>query len=231
MTKELSAMLDGELERQEFVAVMQACRGNSQMRQTWCEYHVIGAALRGEASVSASFTARVMERLQQEPVLLAPASRAAEANDISPNSGQLENTQAGVAGSADKEIQVSNVASIDARRAALKAESEQAMHQAKNRRPAYWGRSIMALAASAAGVAVVAWTALGPMQSADGPQQVAQLAQVAQLVQPVAPASVQALSAAAPELREYLLAHQVNAPGLYMQGGAQHIRTVAAVGK
>jgi hypothetical protein len=32
-------------------------------------------------------------------------------------------------------------------------------------------------------------------------------------------------------MQEYLLAHQANAPGLHLQGGAQHIRTVSAVGK
>jgi hypothetical protein len=31
-------------------------------------------------------------------------------------------------------------------------------------------------------------------------------------------------------MQEYMLAHQANAPGLYLQGGAEHIRTVSVVG-
>ena len=42
------------------------------------------------------------------------------------------------------------------------------------------------------------------------------------------PASVAVPPQGMSEYQEYLLAHQANAPGLHMQGGAQHIRTVSA---
>lgn len=89
------------------------------------------------------------------------------------------------------------------------------------RRRTDWRRPVLALAASAAGVAVVAWLALAPTTDR-------------------APASVPAVAAAKPDtaapsqstprLQEYLVAHQAYAPSGAMVGSARNIRTVAASG-
>ena len=72
-----------------------------------------------------------------------------------------------------------------------------------------------------AGVAVVGWLALA--QQASSPDR----SQIVRLESP--PASAVAVPRQGlGEYQEYLLAHQANAPGLHMQGGAQHIRTVSA---
>jgi sigma-E factor negative regulatory protein RseA len=90
------------------------------------------------------------------------------------------------------------------------------------RRQASWRGSALALAASAAGVAVVGWLALAPQLA---PRELPVLAR-ADL-----PAPTIVTVAAQQGMQEYLMAHQTNAPGLHMQGGTQHIRTVSATGE
>lgn len=85
------------------------------------------------------------------------------------------------------------------------------------RRALQWQRPVLALAASAAGVTLVAWMALAP---AGNGVPTAELASAKQ-------AAVAAQSKSTPRLQEYLLAHQAYAPNGTMVGGARNIRTVA----
>ena len=88
------------------------------------------------------------------------------------------------------------------------------------RRMLQWQRPALALAASAAGVALVSWLAL--TSSGEGlPAGAARLADSKR-------GSVVVQSPSTPRLQEYLLAHQAYAPGGAMVGGARNIRTVAA---
>ena len=92
-----------------------------------------------------------------------------------------------------------------------------------HRRGVTWQRPLLALAASAAGVAVVAWLALAPG---------GELAPAREPVLASAkPATVAAQAQSTPRLQEYLVAHQAYAPGGAMIGGARNIRTVAASGE
>lgn len=102
-------------------------------------------------------------------------------------------------------------------------ETEPTVMAPKPGRVIEWKRPALALAASAAGVAVVAWLALTP-----GSEPSPLLA--------TAPAAVKRLPAIAqsqstPRLQEYLVAHQAYAPSGAMVGGARNIRTVAASGE
>lgn len=105
------------------------------------------------------------------------------------------------------------------------------------RRMPEWQRPVLALAASAAGVAVVAWLALAPAGDggpalaagqavATGPASARQETVLAPVLAPVL-----AQSRSTPRLQEYLLAHQAYAPGGAIVGGARNIRTVAASGE
>ena len=86
-----------------------------------------------------------------------------------------------------------------------------------------WQRPVLALAASAAGVALVAWLAIAP--GGEGMQtRPAALAAVTKGPQPEPAQST-------PRLKEYLVAHQAYASGGAMVGGARTIRTVAASGE
>jgi sigma-E factor negative regulatory protein RseA len=165
MTKELSALFDGELEVHEEPALWTAMKANPGLRDTWCRYKLIGDSLREEGNLSRDLTAKVMRELADEPVVLAPQPR----------------------------------------------------------RPVRWSGAIGALAASVTGIAVVGWTALAPQSPIHESATLAHVQQPARTSAPIAAVS-------APGMQEYMLAHQANAPGLQLQGGAQHIRTVSAVG-
>lgn len=96
------------------------------------------------------------------------------------------------------------------------------MAPARKRRPE-WQRPALALAASVAGVALVAWLALAPVGNGM-PTGIAGLAGAKQ-----EPAVAQVQST--PRLQEYLLAHQAYAPSGAVVSGARNIRTVAASGE
>ncbi|MCX7155548.1 MAG: sigma-E factor negative regulatory protein [Rhodocyclales bacterium] len=91
------------------------------------------------------------------------------------------------------------------------------------RRMAEWQRPVLALAASAAGVAVVAWLALTPVGEG--------VPAVATVTPSAKQETVLAQSRSTPRLQEYLLAHQAYSPGGAVVGGARNIRTVAASGE
>ena len=92
-----------------------------------------------------------------------------------------------------------------------------------SRRRFEWRRPALALAASVAGVGLVAWLALAPV--GDGmPAGTTGLAGAKR-----GPVVAQAPST--PRLQEYLLAHQAYAPGGAVVSGARNIRTVAASGE
>ncbi len=102
-------------------------------------------------------------------------------------------------------------------------ETEPTVIAPAHRRADAWQRPLLALAASAAGVAVVAWLALAP-GSELAPAREPVLASAKQVA---APAQAQST----PRLQEYLVAHQAYAPGGAMIGGARNIRTVSGEGR
>jgi sigma-E factor negative regulatory protein RseA len=165
MKTRISALMDGELEGHEIAETFRALRRNPELREEWCDCHLIGAALRGEGRLDIDVAARVMAAIEQEPTVVAP----------------------------------------------------------KPGRVIEWPRPALALAASAAGVVVVAMLALTP--GGDATQNVATMTAGAGRK----PALAQSQST--PRLQEYLLAHQAYAPGGAMVGGARNIRTVAASGE
>lgn len=86
-------------------------------------------------------------------------------------------------------------------------------------RPA-WQSSALALAATLAGVAVVAWLALGTGQA---PKQVAALARH----EPAVVAQAPAVRRASRDMQEYFVAHQAQSSSLQFRGVTDNIRTVA----
>lgn len=93
---------------------------------------------------------------------------------------------------------------------------------AKPRKPVEsWQHAALALAATVAGVAVVGWMALGTL-GGQSPNAVATLASNQ-------PAVIQPVRQASREMQEYLVAHQAQSSLLQFRGGAEHIRTVAAM--
>ncbi|HTN28960.1 MAG TPA: sigma-E factor negative regulatory protein [Burkholderiales bacterium] len=79
MNERISQLMDGELEGSDAERTLFALREESDGRQAWRTYHLIGDALRDHRVLSAGFSDRVVAGLAQEPTVLAPA-RAAPAH-------------------------------------------------------------------------------------------------------------------------------------------------------
>jgi sigma-E factor negative regulatory protein RseA len=79
MTKELSALLDGELEMHEKSALWATLKAEPQLRGRWQEYKLISDTLHAETNLACDLTAKVMRDLAEEPVILAPQARQAKA--------------------------------------------------------------------------------------------------------------------------------------------------------
>ncbi|MFM9912104.1 MAG: sigma-E factor negative regulatory protein [Methylophilaceae bacterium] len=74
MKQQLSAMMDGEIDLDANPHLLLAAMHSDEIANSWAEYHLIGDALRHEA-MQVNVTARVMQQLASEPVVLAPRSR------------------------------------------------------------------------------------------------------------------------------------------------------------
>src|SRR5512145_810525 len=73
--EKISQLMDGELEAREAQQQLARIRQDEQLAQCWHVFHLIGDALRGEHTLSQSFSAQVAARLTSEPTVLAPKSR------------------------------------------------------------------------------------------------------------------------------------------------------------
>lgn len=77
MTKEISTLIDGELEAGEDKPLFAQLRQDEGLRRKCCEYRLIGEAMRGESGLGRDITAQVMAAVRDEPVVLAPQPRRA----------------------------------------------------------------------------------------------------------------------------------------------------------
>jgi sigma-E factor negative regulatory protein RseA len=69
---ELSALLDGELDSHEVRPTLKAATRESELRESWRAYVLIGDQLRQECTGTRDLTACVMAKVRAEPVVLAP---------------------------------------------------------------------------------------------------------------------------------------------------------------
>jgi len=73
MNENISRLMDGELDAQEFDRILGEMKAPAAM-DTWVCYHVIGDQLRGAQGVSTRFSTRFCAALAAEPTVLAPQS-------------------------------------------------------------------------------------------------------------------------------------------------------------
>lgn len=76
MKTRLSGLMDGELEARDAAAVLEAAKRDAELRERWRQYQLIGDALKGGGALHRDITARVMDALEDEPVVLAPRRTA-----------------------------------------------------------------------------------------------------------------------------------------------------------
>jgi sigma-E factor negative regulatory protein RseA len=72
MSEQISTLLDGELAQGDFSKEISAVLSNKKAMQTWRDYQVIGDAMRQTPALSEGFTAKLMEKIELEPTVLAP---------------------------------------------------------------------------------------------------------------------------------------------------------------
>ena len=72
MTEQLSTLMDSELSDAEALRLVKAMKTDPALRDAWDSYHLIGDALRKSPELSLDFSAKLSQRLAQEPTILAP---------------------------------------------------------------------------------------------------------------------------------------------------------------
>jgi len=74
--RDISALLDDELDASEASRAIDALRRDETLREAWSAYHLIGDTLRHDAAgYFPDISAKVMAQLSEGPVLLAPVIR------------------------------------------------------------------------------------------------------------------------------------------------------------
>jgi len=72
MKEQLSALMDSELSNDETARLLKSMKNDPALHETWDTYHLLGDVLRKSPEISADFSARLAQRLSQEPTILAP---------------------------------------------------------------------------------------------------------------------------------------------------------------
>lgn len=68
----VSALMDGELDEHQARQLIAGIKQQGDLRDRWDTFHLIGDALRGDCRLSPEFSGRLVQRLAQEPAILAP---------------------------------------------------------------------------------------------------------------------------------------------------------------
>ncbi len=76
MKHDISALMDGELFEDEAEILFDQIKHNPDVHKDWATYQMIGDVLRQPDYIHRDITMLVRERLQNEPTVLAPRSRA-----------------------------------------------------------------------------------------------------------------------------------------------------------
>lgn len=74
MSEQISTLSDGELVEENFPRELQSLLGSKKSQQLWRDYQMIGDAMRGVPMLREDFTARLMEKIELEPTVLAPSA-------------------------------------------------------------------------------------------------------------------------------------------------------------
>lgn len=76
MKQEISALMDGELFEDEAEGLLDRIKRDSEAHRDWDAYHLISDVLRQPEYIHCCLGAKVRERMQDEPTVLAPRGRA-----------------------------------------------------------------------------------------------------------------------------------------------------------
>lgn len=77
MKEQLSALMDSELSDAEALRLIKSMKSAPAMQEAWDAYHLVGDALRKSPQLGVDFSAKLSQRLAQEPTILAPRREVA----------------------------------------------------------------------------------------------------------------------------------------------------------
>lgn len=72
MSEQISALMDDEIAIEDAAHLIAAMHSNKQAAQAWSDFQLIGDAMRGDMMLSNRFKHHLMQKLEQEPTVLAP---------------------------------------------------------------------------------------------------------------------------------------------------------------
>lgn|SRR5574340_353135 len=70
MREDVSALMDGELVPGHSTRVMDALKRDSELRDAWASYHLVGDSLRRQLGSTSDLSGRVMAQLASEPTVI-----------------------------------------------------------------------------------------------------------------------------------------------------------------
>ncbi|HUP95394.1 MAG TPA: sigma-E factor negative regulatory protein [Burkholderiales bacterium] len=79
---DISALMDGELDSHQAQRGMARLKDDSELRERWDLFHLIGDAMRHEQLLSRGFNDGLAKRLQEEPTVLAPRRSTTKARRV-----------------------------------------------------------------------------------------------------------------------------------------------------
>ena len=82
MSEQISALIDDELAIEDAALIVTAMQTNKYATEAWSHYHLIGDAMRGSATFSPNFKQNLMQKLEQEPTVLAPNASQIKAGKV-----------------------------------------------------------------------------------------------------------------------------------------------------
>jgi sigma-E factor negative regulatory protein RseA len=80
MKKEISALMDGEIFEDEAESLLDRVGRGTDAHKDWEVYHLIGDVLRQPDHIHCDLSAKVRERMRDEPTVLAPRSHTVKRN-------------------------------------------------------------------------------------------------------------------------------------------------------
>lgn len=75
MPKDISLLVDGELDQGSAEAIIKKLKDDEKLQHTWLTYHIIGDTLRQNNQLSSGFSDRFAKTFAQEPIIFNPQRR------------------------------------------------------------------------------------------------------------------------------------------------------------
>lgn len=74
MKNKVSELMDGELDRQNVMHILEAMKKDRELQEEWKAYHLIGDTLRQSSRLSMNISSSINQKLKAEPTVLFPAT-------------------------------------------------------------------------------------------------------------------------------------------------------------